>query len=94
MPYFPLTTLQEMALALFLGLGTLVLLYVAWAYYPAGPAEPGAEEAPKPEEAGSGAGPRKADRPLPPLLIVVYVGVIAWVLAYLVLVGLRVKAIG
>ena len=44
MPFFPLTTLQEMALAFFLGLGTLVLLYVAWAFYPRRPEERSEEE--------------------------------------------------
>lgn len=93
MPFFPLTTLQEMALAFFLGLGTLVLLYVAWAFYPKVPPETSGEEL-KPEGVGSGEEQKKADHPVPPFLIIAYVGVIVWVLAYVILVGLRVKAIG
>ncbi len=79
MPFFPLTTLQEMALAVFFGLGTLLLLYVAWASYPRGPAEK--------EPEGHG-------HPVPPFLVLVYVLVVVWALAYFLFVGLRVKAIG
>lgn len=94
MPFFPLTTLQEMALAFFLGLGTLALLYVAWASYPKGPQEISGEDIKKPEGVGSEEEQKKADNPVPPFLIIVYVGIIVWILAYLILVGLRVKAIG
>jgi hypothetical protein len=94
MPFFPLTTLQEMALAFFLGLGTLILLYVAWAFYPKAPPEKSGEDIKKPEGFGSGEEQKKADNPVPPFLIIAYFGVIVWALAYLILVGLRVKAIG
>ena len=94
MPFFPLTTLQEMALAFFLGLGTLVLLYVAWAFYPKAPQETSEEEIKNPERIGSEEGEKKADNPVPPFLIIAYIAVIVWALAYLILVGLRVKAIG
>ena len=40
MPFFPLISLQDMALAFFLGLVTFILLYVAWASYPPGGFEP------------------------------------------------------
>ncbi len=79
MPFFPLATLQEMALAFFMGLGTLLLLYLAWASYPKGPAEK------KPEG---------QENPVPPFLILVYALVVLWALAYFLFVGLRVKAIG
>ena len=82
MPFFPLTTLQEMALAFFLGLGTLILLYVAWAFYPKGPTETSGEEQ------------KKADNPVPLFLIMAYIGVIVWALAYVILVGLSGRAIG
>ena len=94
MPFFPLTALQEMALAFFLGLGTLVLLYVAWAFYPRRPQEGSAEEIKNSREIGAGEGEKKADNPVPPFLIIAYIAVIVWALAYLILVGLRVKAIG
>lgn len=94
MPFFPLTTLQEMALAFFLGLGTLVLLYVAWAFYPKGRPELSGEDIKKPERVDSADEQKKADNPRPLFLTFVYVGVIVWALAYLILVGLRGKAIG
>lgn len=94
MPFFPLTTLQEMALAFFLGLGTLVLLYVAWAFYPKGPTELSGEDIKKPEGVGSGEEQKKGHNPVPPFLVIAYIVVIVWVLAYVILVGLRVKAIG
>jgi hypothetical protein len=93
MPYFPLTTLQDMALAFFLGLGTLVLLYAAWTFYPPAPPEGcGAER--EPEGVGSGEEQKKDDNPVPPFLIMAYLAVIVWALAYLILVGLGGKAIG
>ena len=94
MPFFPLTTLQEMALAFFLGLGTLVLLYVAWAFYPKGPTEPSCEDIKNEEKIGSGEEKKKADNPVPPFLIIAYIAVIVWALAYLIVVGLGGKAIG
>jgi len=39
MPFFPLSTFQEMALAFFMGLGVFILLYVAWASYPQDPTD-------------------------------------------------------
>ena len=92
MPYFPLTTLQEMALAFFLGLGAVVLLYAAWAFYPSGPSETGADDRTGAE--GNAAKSRQADHPVPPFLIMLYIGVIVWILAYVIVVGLRVKASG
>ena len=50
MPYFPITTFQEMILAFFLGLGTFVLIYLAWASYPKALLK-GTEK--EPEEAGN-----------------------------------------
>jgi hypothetical protein len=79
MPFFPLTTLQEMVLALFFGLGTLFLLYIAWAGYPRRLMEK--------ESADQG-------NPVPPFLVIVIILVMVWALAYFLFVGLKVKAIG
>jgi succinate dehydrogenase/fumarate reductase cytochrome b subunit len=87
MPFFPLISLQDMALAFFLGLVTFILLYVAWASYPPGDLN-------KPEVRELQEVPEAADNPLPPFLVFVYVGVAVWALAYFILIGLRVKAIG
>lgn len=94
MPYFPLTTFQEMILAFFLGLGAFVLLYLAWGSYPK--AHPGGmEKEPKEQDAGEPVeAPQAADNPVPPFLLLVYIGLTVWILAYLIIIGLRVKAIG
>jgi hypothetical protein len=93
MPYFPLTTFQEMVLAFFLGLGAFVLLYLAWGSYPKAHPE-GREKEPKERDAGGPGVPPAADNPVPPFLLLVYIGLTVWILAYLIIVGLRVKAIG
>lgn len=94
MPFFPLTTFQEMVLAVFFGLGTLGLLYLAWAGYPKGPAEgesKGCEDGESPESVEDR---QMVRNPVPPFLILTYVLVTVWALTYFIFVGLRVKAIG
>lgn len=94
MPYFPLATFQEMILAFFLGLGTFVLIYLAWTSYPKDrlkgmEKEPEEQETREPVEV-----PQQGDNPVPPFLLLVYIGLTVWILAYLIIIGLRVKAIG
>jgi hypothetical protein len=100
MPYFPLTTFQEMILAFFLGLGTFILLYLAWGSYPEDRRE-GMEKEPEKQDAGrsvevsqAGHGPQRGKNPVPPFLLFIYVGLAVWIVAYLIIIGLRVKAIG
>jgi hypothetical protein len=93
MQFFPLVTFQEMVLAFFLGLGTVLLLYLAWGSYPKRPVEEICPEE-SPESPEPGKGREGADHPLPPFLIFIYAGVAVWILAYLIVIGLRVKAIG
>jgi hypothetical protein len=94
MPYFPLTTFQEMILAFFLGLGTFVLLYLAWGSYPKDRRE-GIEKEPEKEDAGESVEvPQPGENPIPPFLLFIYVGLAVWILTYLIIIGLRVKAIG
>ena len=93
MQFFPLLTFQEMALAFFLGLGTVLLIYLAWGSYPKRRLEDTCreerEEGHEPES-----GPEAPDHSVPPFLIFVYIGVAVWILVYLIFIGLRVKAIG
>jgi hypothetical protein len=94
MPYFPLITFQEMVLALFFGLGVLGLLYLAWAGYPEEPAgreEKGSEERGSPESVGER---QSVSNSVPPFLILTYVVVVVWALAYFIFVGLQGGAIG
>jgi hypothetical protein len=94
MPFFPLITFQEMTLAFFLGLCLFILLFLAWGSYPKGSIEEAGED-----RGGLGGleprdVPEAGDNPIPPFLIFVYGGVTLWILAYLIFIGLRVKAIG
>lgn len=83
MRYFILLDFQHMVLAIFLGLLALLVVYVAWRGYPAR----GEKEEPlSEEELFSGHG--TATPPLPPLLVLIYVGAILWLLAYAVVNGI------
>ncbi|MBI4762989.1 MAG: hypothetical protein HY787_00080 [Deltaproteobacteria bacterium] len=94
MPYFPLITFQEITLAFFLGLGAFVLIYLAWGSYPQDRLR-GMEKKPEEPETGEPLdGPQEGDNPVPPFLLLVYIGLTVWILAYLIIIGLRVKAIG
>jgi hypothetical protein len=94
MPYFPMTTFQEMILAFFLGLGTFVLLYLAWGSYPKDRRE-GMEKEPEKQDTREPVDvPQAADNPVPAFLLFIYFGLTVWILAYLIIIGLRVKAIG
>lgn len=94
MPFFPLIPFQEVALAFFLGLVAFILLYVAWGSYPSGPHDGFGEDLKKPEGRELNEVPKGADNPLPPFLVIVYVGVAVWALAYFIFIGLRGWAIG
>jgi len=83
-----------MTLAFFLGLGTFVLIYLAWGSYPKDRPE-GLEDDPEKQDTEESIdNHRRADNPVPPFLLLIYVGLTVWILAYLIIVGLRVKAIG
>lgn len=81
MRYFILLDFQHMVLAFFLGLLAVLFVYVAWRGYP--PRE--AKEALHEELAS---GHSSAMHPLPPLLLLVYVGAILWLLAYVLVRGI------
>ncbi len=94
MPFFPLIPFQEMTLAFFFGLGGFIILYLAWGGYPKGPTEPSGKGRSGTEDLEPKGAAKAADHPIPPILLLVYIGVTLWILAYLIFVGLRVKAIG
>jgi hypothetical protein len=94
MPYFPLITFQEITLAFFLGLGAFVLIYLAWGSYPKDRLK-GMEKDPGEPEAGEPVNlPQSAHNPVPPFLLLIYIGLTVWVLAYLIIIGIWVKDIG
>jgi hypothetical protein len=94
MLFFPLIPLQEMILAFSLGLGLFILLYVAWNCYLRRPGDESRENDQTLQTSEPRDVPEAANNPIPPFLVLVYVGVAAWMLAYLIFIGLRVKAIG
>jgi len=85
MRFFPLLDFQIVVLLTFLGLAVLLLLYVAFGYSfsPTGRQE---REEKKEDYPG---GIQAADRPIPPILIFVYVAFIVWAATYVIVIGLR-----
>jgi hypothetical protein len=82
MRYFVLLDFQHMVLAFFLGLLASLFVYLAWRGYPA---RAGEEESPDEEPTG---GRCSASPPIPPLLVLVFVGAILWLLAYVLIRGI------
>jgi multisubunit Na+/H+ antiporter MnhB subunit len=85
MQYFPLVDLQHWMLAIFLGLVSLILVYLAFGSHPS--REKGLEG--ERTERDLLFGEETEKNPMAPILIFVYVGVIVFAVAYLILIGLR-----
>jgi hypothetical protein len=87
MRFFALLDFQHMVLAFFLGLVAVIVTAVAWGSYPRrGKDDPDFEE-------GEGqitleSGVVIGSGPMAPLLVFLYVLIIAWVLGYLIIEGL------
>ena len=84
MRFFPLLDFQYMVLALFLGVIGVLLVYVAWAGYSYSSRK---EEEPI-EQFEIGTDHEVTKKPVPPFLILVYVGITIWALAYALMVGI------
>ena len=85
MQFFPLIDLQHWALAIFLGLVSLILVYLAFGSHPS--REEGVER--ERAERDILFGEETEKNRIAPILIFIYVGVIAFAVAYLVLIGLK-----
>jgi multisubunit Na+/H+ antiporter MnhB subunit len=85
MPYFPLVDLQHWMLAIFLGLVSVILIYLAFGSHP------GRQKAVEGEQAERDIlfGEETEKNPLAPILIFVYIGVIVFAVAYLILIGVK-----
>ena len=85
MQYFPLVDLQHWMLAIFLGLVSVILIYLAFGSHPG--REKGAEG--EPTERDILFGEETEKNPMAPILFFVYVGVIVFAAAYLILIGVK-----
>ena len=85
MQYFPLVDLQHWVLAIFLGLVSLILIYLAFGSH--APRGKGAEEEGAAREIFFSQDAEK--NPIAPILIFVYVGALVFAVAYLILIGLH-----
>lgn len=88
MRFYSLVDFQYMALAFFLGLVAVILIYLAWGSYPIHRREVSEEklEEERGHEIHSGHDVEK--NPIAPFLIFVYVGVVLWSIAYAIYTGL------
>ena len=85
MRFFPIFDFQMVVLLTFLGLCACILLYVAFGGSRLSRGQKEEEE----EVEDYPSGIKTGRRPLPPILIFVFVAFIVWVVLYVVVVGIR-----
>jgi len=85
MQYFPLVDLQHWMLAIFLGLVSLILVYLAFGSHPDRDKGVEGERA----ERDILFGEETEKNPIAPILIFVYVGAVVFTVAYLILIGVK-----
>jgi len=86
MRFFGLLDFQHMVLAFFLGLVAVIVAAIAWGAYPRRDEEEEPEVGAEKlffEDHGAG-----GFRPVPPLLVFIYVAVASWVLGYVIIEGI------
>jgi len=84
MRFFPVFDFQMVVLLTFLGLSACILLYVAF-----GDSRLSRGEKEEEEVEDYTGGIKAGGRPLPPILIFVFVAFIVWALLYVVVVGIK-----
>jgi len=82
--FFPLLDFQYMILAFAFGVIGAILAYVAWAGYPAR----ARDEEEQTGEFEIDASHEVKRNPVPPLLILLYVGAAVWAVAYAIIIGI------
>jgi hypothetical protein len=83
MQFFSLVAFQHWVLAIFMGFVALLLIYLSL-----GSHHRRLEEEREPEERDIFFGPEHEKNPMPPVLIIVFLGVIVFALGYFVLIGI------
>lgn len=89
MQFFPLADLQHWVLAIFMGLISLILVYLSFGSHASRRAKRVKEEPEEGRELEILHGQEEEKNPVAPLLIFIYVGVILFGAAYLILIGIR-----
>jgi Na+/H+ antiporter NhaC len=84
MRFFPLVDFQHWVLAIFLGFVVLLLIYLSLGTHHRRP-----EEKSEPGEREIFSGQVHYKNPIPPLLIIVFLGVIVFALGYFLLIGMQ-----
>lgn len=89
MPYFPLLDFQDLVLAFGLGLGFVILLYIAFSGYQRVRKETAGEELERLMQGDLAKVHDPEGNRIPPVLIFIYLGVIFWSISYVVVVGIK-----
>jgi hypothetical protein len=94
MRYFALIDFKDATLAYLLGLVALIMVYMAWASYPKRRTPRTEEEIRRLEGHEIDTGHHAEENPVAPFLVLVYIGIAAWSLAYTIFVGMRGGPVG
>jgi hypothetical protein len=94
MRFFALVDFKYMMLAVFLGLISLILVYMAWGSYPSHRTPTDEEELRRLRGHEIQTGHDAEHNPVAPFLIFIYIGIGIWVVAYMIFVGIRGGPVG
>jgi hypothetical protein len=89
MQYFPLLDFQHLVLAIFLGLGFVILICIAFCSYKQDREEMSTEELDRLARGELAEAHDPEGSRIAPVLIIIYLGVIVWSVAYFVVVGIK-----
>ncbi len=89
MQYFPLLAFQDLVLAFFLGLGFVILVYLAFGGHKRTRKDPTGEELDRLKRGALAEAHDPEGGPVPPVLILIFVGAILWAVSYVVVVGIK-----
>jgi hypothetical protein len=89
MQYFPLLDFQHMVLAFFLGMGFVILLYIALSSYKRTREGMSEEELGRLERGELAEAHDPEGNRIAPVLIFIYLGVILWSVSYFIVVGIK-----
>lgn len=89
MQYFPLLAFQNLVLALFLGAGFVILVYLAFSGHRRTRKEPAGEELDRFKRGDLTEVYDPEGGPIPPVLLLIFVGAILWAVLYVIVVGVK-----